>query len=68
MPVTIPEVFTLATVASLVDHVPPVTVELSVVVVPVQIVVTPLNVPAAGAALTVMVAVALALPQALETV
>ena len=64
IPVTTPDVLTVATEASLVVHVPPPTVSANVVVPPTHAVVVPVMVPALGEAFTVMLAVALRLPQA----
>ena len=67
-PVTIPVLLILATVVSLLDHVPPPAASARVVVVPSQIVVVPVMVPAEGPAEVVTDNVALAVPQALVTV
>ena len=65
-PVTIPvEEPTVATVVTLLDHVPPPGVELNVVVVPGQILLFP--VIAVGIGLTVNVTVDITLPQNSET-
>ena len=66
-PVTIPVVPILA-FALLVLHVPPVTVSVMVVVAPVHTVDAPEIAPAFGAGLTVIVLVAVAVPQPLVTV
>ena len=68
-PVTTPVVaFTLAIVALLVVHKPPVTVLVNVAVVPVHAVDGPLMLPAVAPVVTVTFAVAVVLPQLLVTV
>ena len=65
MPVTVPVLPTVATAVLLLAHVPPITVLLSAVVLPVHTVAVPLSVPADGAALTVTTLVAALVPQPL---
>jgi len=63
-PVTTPVVvFTVATLASLLDQLPPLAVEANVVVPFTQMLCIPLRVPAEGGAVTVTVLVAMALAQ-----
>lgn len=63
MAVTVPVVFTDATAALAVLHVPPETASVKVMAEPVQTVAGPLTVPAEGTRLTVSVAVVNAVPQ-----
>jgi len=63
-PVTRPEVaFTVATPVALLDQIPPLTVEVNVVVPFTQMLCVPLRVPAEAGAVTVTVLVAVALAQ-----
>lgn len=66
-PVTTPLAFTLAMLAALVLHAPPLPVWLMVIVAPAHILLAPLNVPAFGRPVTVITLVAVALPQLLVT-
>ena len=68
LPLTTPAVVTLATALLLLLQVPPLTVEVSVLVAPVHNAVVPLIVPADAPGLTAIVAVAVAVPQLLVTV
>jgi len=62
-PVTTPvEVFTVATPTSLLDQLPPLTVEANVVVLFIQMLCVPLRVPAEVGAATVIVPVAVLVP------
>jgi hypothetical protein len=62
-PVTTPEAFTVATPAAELDQLPPNAEEEKVVVEPAQIACVPLSVPAVAGAVTVTMAVAVALAQ-----
>jgi len=63
-PVTTPvEAFTVATPVALLDQIPPLTVEVNVVVSFTQMLCVPLRVPAEAGAVTVTVLVAVALAQ-----
>ena len=66
-PVMTPDVFTVATLGELTDHEPPVTLGVSAVTLPTQIVEGPDIVPAEAAALTVIGAVAVDTPHASVT-
>ena len=68
LPLTTPPVVTLAIALLLLLQVPPLTVEVRVLVAPVQMAVVPLMVPADAAGLTVIACVAVAVPHALLTV
>ncbi len=57
------EAFTVATPTALLDQLPPLTVEVNVVVPAIQILCVPLSVPAEAGAVTVTVLVAVALAQ-----
>ena len=67
-PVTSPDALIVAIVAELEDHVPPVTVDVSAVVLAGQIVDVPEIVPAVRAVVTVTALVATAVPQPVVTV
>ena len=66
-PVTTPVVLILATAALLLLHTPPVVASVRVEVAPMHIVVVPLMAATLGEGLTVIVAVAVAVPHALVT-
>jgi len=66
-PVTTPLLLTEAMVGTALLHVPPVTVEVSGDVVPTQTAVAPLKVPALAAGFTIIPKVAVAVPQAVDT-
>ena len=68
MPVTTPVGLTLATAALLLLHVPPVVALLRVVVLPAHTFIVPVITPADEPVLTVMVLVAVVVPQLLTTV
>ena len=66
-PVTVPMLLMVAVAGLLLLHVPPVTVEVIAVVLPVQTAAAPLMVPAVAPVVTVTAAVAVDVPQALLT-
>lgn len=66
--VTIPPVFTVAIVGLLLLQLPPVPVVVSVVLLPTHMLLLPLTTPETGAGLTVILCVAVAVPQLLMTV
>ena len=68
IPVTRPDVFTVATLVAVLLHVPPVTTSVKFIVAEGQTVDRPVIAPAFGAGSTVMIAVAATVPQLLVTV
>ena len=67
-PVTIPEIFTVATLGAVLLHIPPVAGSVNVVLVVGQIVNVPDIEPATGLGFTVITAVAATVPQVLVIV